>query len=381
MLTVTPIGEMAQTAAGEVAVMTGISQRLPFPGKLNERGMVMVREVAAAAAGLEEARLQVAGDVRRAYWSYFLSVQSERVTQQNLRLLEQIREAAEASYRAGRVPQQDVLRVSVEIGESESELARVRQRVATMAARLNQLMNRPPDAPLPEPIDADEAAIAAGSAAPTPLLSQAAAHNPQIERVRQQLEAARARLRLARLAKWPDLTISANYNLVDDDGLAAMANGDDQWSLGFGVNIPLWREKYRAMEVEALRGVVEAGENLRAAENHVTFRVTEAAAKLQAQQVTLELLQQRIIPDARQTLEVSLSAYRSGEVAFLTLIDNWRQLLRLEILELTAISEANQAAADLAQAVGGTSAERGEVVEPAAAPAPLPVMDERNDFR
>lgn len=381
MLQVAPIGKMAQTAAGEVGLMTGVSQRLPFPGKLDARGQVALREFAAAASELEQARLEVAGDARRAYWSYYLAFHSAEVTRQSLGLLQQIQQTAQASYRAGRVPQQDVLRVTTEIGQTEAELADVLQRVTTAAAMLNQLMDRPVNAALPAPPDTSIATVEASLDA---VLSNAAARNPQIEQVRQQLAAARARLRLARLQRYPDLTVSLNYNFVDDDGLAAMANGDDQWWLGFAINLPIWVEKYRAMEVEALRGVVEQGANLRATQNRMAFRIADALARVDAQHQTVDLLRQRILPDARQTLDVSLSAYRAGQIEFLTVVDNWRQLLRLQLLEISAVSQLNQAAADLEEASGGAAAEAGvdaeadaapESMEPQPAPRPLSTID------
>ena len=48
MLTVTPIGEMAETAAGQVGLMSGISQKLPLPQKLNARGNIARGDVAIA---------------------------------------------------------------------------------------------------------------------------------------------------------------------------------------------------------------------------------------------------------------------------------------------------------------------------------------------
>src|SRR5690606_30017871 len=64
MLMVSPIGEMAQTASGEVTVMTTLSQRLPLPGKLEARARIAELETAQAEAELEQVRLQVVGDVR-----------------------------------------------------------------------------------------------------------------------------------------------------------------------------------------------------------------------------------------------------------------------------------------------------------------------------
>ncbi|MDH3584347.1 MAG: hypothetical protein OER86_09045, partial [Phycisphaerae bacterium] len=46
VLQVAPFGEMAETAAGQVGVMSGLSQRIPTPGKLQARGRIAAQEVA-----------------------------------------------------------------------------------------------------------------------------------------------------------------------------------------------------------------------------------------------------------------------------------------------------------------------------------------------
>jgi len=69
MFNLAPFGEMAQTAAGEVGLMTGISQKLPYPGKLDTRGRIAAQQVAMASQDLETTRLQVVSDTRQAYWS------------------------------------------------------------------------------------------------------------------------------------------------------------------------------------------------------------------------------------------------------------------------------------------------------------------------
>lgn len=50
MLTIAPVGEMAETAAGQVGLMSSLSQRLPLPSKLDARGRVAELEADQAEA-------------------------------------------------------------------------------------------------------------------------------------------------------------------------------------------------------------------------------------------------------------------------------------------------------------------------------------------
>ncbi|HUX02786.1 MAG TPA: TolC family protein, partial [Phycisphaerae bacterium] len=115
MLMVAPLGEMAETAAGQVGTMTGISQKFPLPAKLDARGQIAYQEAAMAMQELASVRLGVMADTRRAYWAYYFATRAIETTNASRNLLSQFRQIAEAKYIAGVAVQQDVLRASVEL--------------------------------------------------------------------------------------------------------------------------------------------------------------------------------------------------------------------------------------------------------------------------
>lgn len=349
MVMVAPFGEMAQTAAGEVGLMASVSQKLPFPGKLAARGAMVDADAAMAAASLIETRLQVAADTRRAYWSYYFATRAIQTTESSRSLLSQFREVAEVEYKAATRSQQDVLRAGVELGQIETELVLLRQRQQTARSMLNQAMDQPVTAPLPEPDAITPAAIEGDL---KDLLAAAAEHNPSLARLAHRLEQWRQQKKLATLGRWPDLTVSFNYAAVDDTGLSMAANGDDQWWVSLGINLPIWLGKYEAAEREAMRGRLEGAAELAAQRNRVAMQVQEAYLKLDAQQRLVELFDHTILPQARQAVEASASAYRAGSIDFLTLIDNWRKLLNFQLMRHRAVADARQALAELDQAVG-----------------------------
>jgi len=128
-------------------------------------------------------------------------------------LLDQIRQVAEAEYKAGNRSQPDVLRALTELGSIDSELVTLEQRQRTTRGMLNQLMGRPIDAALPEPRVVERDQVDASIDA---LLARAAQHNPAIAKLHERIEQDRQKRRLTRLNRWPDLTASANYNAVAD---------------------------------------------------------------------------------------------------------------------------------------------------------------------
>jgi cobalt-zinc-cadmium efflux system outer membrane protein len=349
MLTVAPVGEMAETAAGMVGVMSSLSQRLPLPAKLDARGRIAELEAAQAQADLQQARLQVAADTRRAYWTYLFAARAIGTTTESRSLLLQLRDVADAQFRAGQRNQQDVLRASAELGNLDTELVVLGQRRDTAAAMLRQLIDAPPSQPLAEPAPAGEGDIVVKRDL---LLARAAQINPALRRIAERMTQFEQQQRLANLNRWPDLTVSFSYNLVDDEGLSPIANGDDQWWVGFGINLPIWKEKYDAAEREAIFGRLEAASDLAAERNRVSFRVEDALLRLESQREVLRLLRGQVIPDARAAVEAAAATYRTGAGDFLMLVDNWRKLLSYQVMEHQVVATVEQALADLQQAVG-----------------------------
>jgi outer membrane protein TolC len=366
MFMIAPVGEMAQTAAGEVQVMTSISQTLPLPGKLETRGKIAAADVAEAVQHLQRVRLDVAADTRRAWWSLYSSTRALEVTRQSRDLLEELTDVAEAKYRAGTAAQQDVLRASVEMSKLDDDLIELEQRRTTAAAMLNRLLDRPAGSRVPPP--------PVRSLEPTTLqlhaaLSQARHTNPDIARIHERIEGYRQRLELARLEHWPDLTLSFSYNLVDTQGLSPVATGTDQWWIGAGVNLPIWSGRLDGAKYEAARGILQSIAALDDVQNRVAFRVQDALARAESQQRQAALFQDVIIPQARQTVDASLSGYRAGKLDFLTLVDNWRRLFEFEVIYHENMAALQQSLADLQQAVGGDLvASAGELPQQEARP-------------
>ena len=344
-----PVGEMAETAAGEVVLMTSLSQKLPFPGKLAARERIAVRNVAVAARECDAVRLGVIADTRRAFWSLYYTTRGIEVIEVDRRLLGQFRSIAESKYKAGAATQQDVLRASVELSNLDNELVTLRQRRTTAAAMLNRLLNRPVNAPLPEPGRVDIADVALRL---DDLLAAAARDNPEIERIRERIDGYRERLALARLQRWPDVTLNVAYSAVDDDGLATTANGRDQWYAGFGVNLPVWFEKLDAAENEARQGILEGVAALADRRNDIAFRVQDALARVETQHRLATLFRDVIVPQARQTVQVSESSYRAGREDFLTVVDNWRKLLDFELMYHQSVAQLERHFAELQRVVG-----------------------------
>lgn len=346
---VDPVGEMAETAAGQVRLKIEFDQKLPFPGKLQTRGRIAAGDVAAARADRRARQLWVVARTRTAYWALYAAVRAIESTHRSRALLAQLEAVVRARYRAGEAGQPQVLGLSTELANLDKKLHTLRQRRVAAEAMLNQLLDRPIEAPLPDPAPREPERLEASLET---MLGRATAGNPAVEKAQARIAQARERRRLAELERWPDVTARARYNAVDDSGLSRVADGTDSWWLGLAVNLPIWTARRDAAEREALRGLLEAVATLAAERNRVAYEIREAWDRMEAHHHHLHLLGGQIVPESREAAEGAMAAYRGGEGDYLSVIDHWRRMWEFELMLHHHRAELGRAVAELERAIG-----------------------------
>lgn len=85
-----------------------VSQKFLFPGKLHLKGQVALAEASAAGQDVQDMRLQLVEIARTAFYDYYLVDRASSVNREGLQLLQEFLKNAEARYKTGQVPQQDV---------------------------------------------------------------------------------------------------------------------------------------------------------------------------------------------------------------------------------------------------------------------------------
>jgi len=348
MAEVAPIGAMAETASGEVGMMGGVKQMIPFPGKRNQAAAAADRESAAALADVGTLELKLIEQVHAAWWNLYLADQTIALTRESRSILEAIRDAVDARVAVDQASQADQIRLSNEIAMLDRDLAEAVQVGQTARARLNSLLNRPAGARLPK---ARAAAIPA-TASLDALLARAQARHPEVAAAEQRANAFRHRLKRAELEKFPDFTLGVAGASVSSSGRSPVADGKDQIYATIGINIPLWQEPRRAMIREARAGIAETDAMLAATRSDLRFRIEDAWFQVRTAREISNLFETRLIPDAQQAYDVTLTGYSAGTSSFTDLVDTWRQTLAYRLQLARNHAQLGKATATLRAAAG-----------------------------
>lgn len=325
-----------------------VSQKLTFPGKRSLRGKSALAQAAAAGSELDDTKLQLVESARMAFADYYLAERGLEVNEEGLKLLGEFKRNAETRYQTGQAPQQDVLQADVETGrQSERKLALERARQVAKA-RLNTLMNRPADSPLPPTPKA--------VAKPEPIPESAAlrdaalARRPDLHALRSRISADQATLALAEREYYPDIEAMAAY---DSFWQAADQQQRLRPQVGIRVNLPLRLDRRRGAVAEAAAQLAQRSAQLEQQTNQVGLEVEQAVAQVRESEQALKLYEDRILPAARENVKAAQTAYMTGKVPFLSLIEAQRNLIDLRDRFNQTGAEFQQRRATLERVTGG----------------------------
>jgi outer membrane protein TolC len=138
------------------------------------------------------------------------------------------------------------------------------------------------------------------------------------------------------------------------------------WSIIAGLSLPFapWTlGKANARVDEATAAISKSSATLNASRNMVFSSVRDLYFKVQSAKRQIESYSGVILPQARQSLKASTTAYQNGRTDFLMLIDAYRTLVELSMESLMVRMQFEQAVAELERQVGVmdvASIERGQ---------------------
>ncbi len=379
VLKISAYPEPVQTAAGPQELSMNVSQKFPWFGKLRAGADMAESSTNVARAQLAAVELLIIEDVKLAYYKLYFIQQSIRITEADRTLLVDLTKIAESKYRTGTTSQQDVLLAQLEVSDLEAQLIRLRQELRSAQARLARRLHISPDTRV---LALDKLPVEQMPSDLYLLYAKAIEARPELHAQLAAIRRDRSAVERAKLDYYPDPTLGLTWIDTAKAGLSPVANGRDAVLLGVGFNMPIYRKRIEAGVREAEAQTVADTRRYDSLKDRTEEQVKDFFVRAQSQQELLLLFNEDIIPKADQTLRVSASAYQQGEVDFLQLIDNWRQLLKFQLSEQRLQSQLRQTLASLERVVGGFDAYKEatggnvvpiESIHPAQLPNGLPL--------
>jgi cobalt-zinc-cadmium efflux system outer membrane protein len=297
----------------------GVSQEIPFPGKLGLASEQAKREAEGEQQNYRAVVLDVTSRLKVAWYEWLTLGKAIELTHRNIDLLGRFEEIARNRYTVGKGLQQDILKAQLDVSSQEREVLMLDEKRQRAEAEIASLLAVPgvnlraPVAiqPSPFPLSLDE-------------LLKATNESPRV-RAEQKMVDARA-VGIDRSLKdfRPDFGVNLQWQHTG-------GNFPDYYMATVEVKIPIYyaRKQRYALE-ESYSRLNEAKQNYRSARQQAAYQVKDQYFAIQSSERVLALYKSTLLPQAQLTVDAATAAYEVGSIDFLSLVTNLSNLISLE---------------------------------------------------
>lgn len=318
------------------------TQLVPWPGKRALRGSIASSEANAMKGDIGDTRLRLAEAARVAFFDYYMAWRQMEVNTSTQKLVKQLREIAWNKYQVNQVTQQDVLQADVELADLATRSAELTRDQQVAQARINTLLHRAADYPLPPP--PKDVSLPDGLPAVEDLQQTACRARPDLYAQYFRIQAEESNLALACKEYYPDLNLAARY-----DGFMPQ---DMRPQVGMDINIPIRYARRSAAVREASDRIAQRRAEYQNLLDQVRFEVQSSFTRVVQAAEVARLYRDKTLPASERSLQSAQANYTTGTLDFLRLLDAERQLNDQRERYYAAIAEYHQRLAELERAVG-----------------------------
>jgi cobalt-zinc-cadmium efflux system outer membrane protein len=321
-----------------------LRQRLPFPDKRRLARAAGLAMAEAEAAEIDAVQLELAQMTSEMFDDYYVVDRALAINQHHRALMTEMKKSAEIQYVAGHASQQDPIKAEVELAELERERLGLEAERDQIIARMNGLLHRDPDAPLPPPpAELDLALAPRGTSAE--LQALALVRRPQRDASRARIRAAQTELAIARRNHYPDFELMAGYDSMWD-------MPEHRWMVGVMIEVPLQRGKRRAAVEQAEAETAAMRYEDDSLIDTIRVEVDRAHSRVVEAKAIVALNERKLLPAVRDQLNAARAGFASAQNDFMAVVEAEETSREAELALEMARAELSRRQAALARAVG-----------------------------
>ncbi|MFH0935633.1 MAG: TolC family protein [Candidatus Omnitrophota bacterium] len=349
MASYTYFGESVQTRVGPQKNKYGLSQKIPFPGKLSLKAKTQLKNAEILKEKYEATLREIIKEIKFVYYDIFWVDKSTQITEEEKVILEHMEKSARVKYESNLSPQQDVIKTQVELSKIIERLFLLEQNRKALVAKLNSILNRSQNETFGK-VENLEAQEFTHSLDELYQISQSS--KPELLAANLDIERAQYEKSLAKSNYLPDFTLGFDYIQVGSGHTNAIDDGKDAWTTTIAVHIPLWFDKVSAQVNEKKAALQASRDNYQNIENRLNYEIEDLYSKIATYRDIVSLYKTALIPQAEQSFEAAKTSYETGKVDFLNWLDSEKVLLQTKLAYYKTIVDYQKSIAYLERMAG-----------------------------
>ncbi len=281
-------------------------------------------------------------ELRQAFYSLLASDERVRLADSVLDIARRVRDAAQGRFEDGAVPRLEVLQADLGVTRAETDAELARSTRAADQARLNAVLDLPP-----QQAQAVAGSLSDGAGAMTydQALAIATASNVDLLGLDRQIAIEQRRIEMLRAERTPTPVFSAS----------ALFNNPPEFTVApraaVSIDLPIFSRNQGPIAEAVATGAQLRGRR-DATRRGIENAVYGTVARIEAQRRQHAAYQQRLVPTATDLETLAEESYRAGRTSVLGVLDAQRSLRDLTLEALQAALDLQLSLADLEEILG-----------------------------
>ena len=307
--------------------IVGLSQTIPFPGKLNSMGKVSGKQVEIVKQEINDEINDVTKKVTENYEDLRFIRKAISIMKESKNLLKEIAKVVRTKYSVSTASQQNLIKADLEITNVNDKIEDLKGKESSKIAMLNALL-----------LQNSESTIATGSfpkiiyqkLTVAKLDSIAEANRPFLMGVKLAEQKAQLMEQTAKYDYYPNFNLKLQYSQRDEIAKTHTPL-TDFFTVMVGISLPLnYGGKVTSKVEEAAAMQDMYNQQYNAAMQMLNSNFGTSLSKLKTLKERIKLIEDGLLPQANQTLNSSLANYQVGKIDFLNVIDAQNKLYQIE---------------------------------------------------
>ena len=236
----------------------------------------------------------------------------------------------------------DVYQIQIEQSDLENNLASLKNEEKIVIARFNSLLNRKQNTPVKS---ADLLPAVALDSTYLKVSDSMFINNPMLGMLQYEQQSLAARKKMQKQMGFPMVGLGVNYTVINKSDMSTSTmNGQDMIMPMVTLTLPVYRKKYKAMQIETNYLKTASEQNYQATANSLQTEYYQALQLYNDAQRRMKLYESQSVL-AKKTLDIQIKTYSTSNSSMTDILRTRLQLFDYEFKQVEALTDYNKATA------------------------------------
>ena len=322
-----PTNSFSFTQEPMTGKILGLSQAVPFPGKLSAAADVLSKDGEIVQQEIDDARNEIANDVRKIYYDLRFTREAIRIAEKSKKNLEQISQVVKTKYTVSNASQQNLIQIEVELTKIKDRIEELRGNEQSNLAALNSYLLQASDVDIKT---AQVPSIISEHYIIDSLVQSAKQNRPFLKGITLAKQKSQLMESLADYEFYPNFNFSLQYSQRDEIS-RTNTSLNDLVSVTVGFNLPFDYGGKKSAKVEEAQLMQKMyADQYETALQLLNKSFGISVSKLNELVEREKLIREGLLPQAEQSLKATIANYQVGNIDFINVLDAQNKVYEVE---------------------------------------------------